>query len=1078
MATNNLRPDLKITQIFTPVAPIVPEAGLPVLLIGVNRHFEYQTATSLTDWNAGSISANVDFPNWLGGTVETSSATSAELRPHVYVTNEFGTAEITDVAYDFTGDPVFTVLAGADATFSIATGTTGVFAVNSDSPALGSFTDTNADFIRSQAAAGDLIYIGGVPTYRVDTAGIQSDTEVTVRRVDKGPGSIGASEVAKFYVTTEDSNEVRKLVTTSQSFIDAGGFVAQGVKVNDIVRLDNWSIKKALEGVTYTAVGDSAGELAVDNSTVVEADWRKLTFATKPSPFGVWDNSALSGTVVFVLNTAGAFVPEFFAASVRMGGGSLVFYAKDYASSTIAETAKRDDGVVYYQRNYTIVSSPGAYGLGAFTSATSNVRTFTDANLASIGGITTGKHVAIKDTDGIYRPVFNITSIADIASGQIEVTQFSDDIINPLYHATGVDYAILTVSGSTSYLGASVSVVATEQAPAPSIDGYQLTGDDRLLRVSPADTSDLDPGDLLFTDAGHLAFIVTAVPSPLSAHEGKLAVRLHPYAGITLADDETITNFGFTARTGGVRSDFKVRRLVNASELEIVELSTNLNPVAADTRIDGAIYFQTPTEVDGSTVVEDGDDPVLVIAPDSSAALNYEIKKTLTGANLTGDVLISYSEIRNDDLDLLEVTVSNREDLLGPAVPGNPMAMAASIALQNTPTAIYAMRVESDDSTGWTEAFDRVKVDTVYSIVPLTQEAAILAIAQAHVDSESTPANKHERILYQSAAFPRSVNRFTLSTETATVARGATQTVVIDADMLAEGVIVGDVVTATAFDGTDTISFESRITAISLDGQTLTTMPSADIPNPTTVPLAIVEMSIDSKTLSDAELRDEIADYATNLQNRRIRNIYPDNVTLAFTDETGPTTTTGVYGGGEVTGYDAGGFYLCAVEGAKRARFGPVKPLTKTGGPGIETIVDPFKGNSTYQDVIIDAGTYYMEQPSGSGANVQAIRALSTNSTDLVFVEDSVTTQIDYFARRLRRQLTPLLGPYILDEGFFTILSAQQGAVSKDILDNKQMKSIKLIGIEEDSVNPDTFRLSYVVEPYFSSARGEITIYI
>ena len=441
MATNDLRPDLKITQIFTPVAPVVPEAGLPVLLIGVNRHFEYQTATSLTDWNAGSISANVDFPNWLGGTVGTSSAEDAALRPHVYVTNEFGTAEITDVVYDFTGDPVFTISAGADATFSTATGTTGVFAVNSASPATGSFTDTNADFIRSQVTAGDLIYVGGVPTYRVDTAGVQSDTEVTVRRVDKGPGSVGATEVAKFYVTPEDSNEVRRLVTTSQSFIDAGGFVAQGVKVNDIVRLDNWSIKMSLDGVTYTAAGDGAGELAVDNSTIVDEDWRKLTFATKPSPFGVWNNSALSGTVVFVLNAAGSFVPEFFAASVRMGVGSLVFYARDYASSTIAETAKRDEGVVYYQRNYAVVSSPGAYGLGSFTAATNNVRTFTDANLANIVGITAGKHVAIKDTDGIYRPVFSITDVGNIASGEIGVTQFSDDIVNPLYHATGVDYA-------------------------------------------------------------------------------------------------------------------------------------------------------------------------------------------------------------------------------------------------------------------------------------------------------------------------------------------------------------------------------------------------------------------------------------------------------------------------------------------------------------------------------------------------------------------------------------------------------------------------------------------------------------
>lgn len=1077
MVNSNLRPDLRITQVFTPVTPIVPTASLPVLLIGVNRHFEHKTATSLTDWNAGSISSNVDFPNWMGGSIETSAAADEVLRPHVYVSNSYGVAEIVDITYDFSGDPVFTIAAGADATFSLATGSAGVYAVNASSPSVGTFSDAAADFIAHQVSDGDLIYVNDVATYRVDTNGIESDNELTVRRVDKGPGTIGGTETTKFYLTPEDSNAVRELVVTSDSFVTAGGFVSTGVKVNDIVRLDNWQVNQVGDGLVYTATGANAGTL--DGTHVIAATERKITH-TDLSTEAAWNNTACTGSVVFVLNEAGDLVPAFYATTAATGDSQFV---KNYATTDIASAYFDADGAVYHHRVYACKRLPALAGAATFTAETSGTRTFYDAvlspSLSSGVKPIVGNHIAIKDTDGVYRPVFTITA-TDLANSTLTVSQFSDSTMNTAYSASNVDYAVLSPSAGVSYLGATVGMTTTEilldSNPAPTIDNYTLSGEERLLTAAGADfsTADFSEGAMLFTDAGVLAFVVTYVPSPSSTDATTLAVRQHEYSGLVLDGTDTLANFGYSIRDAGVRADFKVRRVVSSSKLEVVALTTTPNDIPETELVKGAIYFQTPTNLAGD---EDGSDPVLVIAPDSAASLNYEIKKTVSGANLTGDVLISYAEVRNDDLTLQEVNVGNQEELLGDAVPANPLALAANIALQNTPTAVYALRVETDDVTGWTAALARAKVSTVYSIVPLTQEAAILAVAQAHVVSESDPDNKRERILWQSASFPRSVNRMTLTTEVATVSRGATQTLVIDTDVTESGVIVGDVIAATAFNGTEEILFGGRILSISGDGMTLTMLPDGSIANPTTA-LTVVALSIDSKSLEDAELRDTVAAYATNLQERRVRNLYPDNVTLAFTDTTGAVSTDGIYGGGEVTGHSAGGFYLCVVEGAKRARYGPVKPLTKTGGAGIETIVDPFEGNTPYQDVMIDAGTYYMEQPNGSGSNVQAIRALTTNATDLIYVEDSVTTQLDNLARQLRAQIKPLLGPYILDEGFFTLLSAQQGAVVKQILDNKEMKTINLRAIEEDAVNPDTFKLSYQVEPYFSAARGEITIYI
>ena len=79
--------------------------------------------------------------------------------------------------------------------------------------------------------------------------------------------------------------------------------------------------------------------------------------------------------------------------------------------------------------------------------------------------------------------------------------------------------------------------------------------------------------------------------------------------------------------------------------------------------------------------------------------------------------------------------------------------------------------------------------------------------------------------------------------------------------------------------------------------------------------------------------------------------------------------------------------------------------------------------------------------------------------------------------RRLRAQLTPLLGPEILDQRFFDLVSTvAQSAVTRT-LNEKQLKSIKLLEITESPDTADTFLMKYEVAPYFSGARGIITLF-
>lgn len=1092
MSNGNLRPELIINQVFTSASPVVPVSRLPALLIGINRNIQYKTAVDLVDWNGGSITEDVPFPAWLGGLVESSSASDPLLHPEVFVENEYGIAELGGIVYDLSSTPpTFTIPAGVEGTFEVSAGTTGSFAVDSEDPNHSTFTDTNADFIADGVAEGDVIKVGGIATYVVSDEGMLADDQLSVRRLDKGPSTAGASEACKVLITPEDTNDVRKMIITSQAYLDAGGLVTAGVKVNDLVPLDYWSVRSQGVGLIYGYVGEHEGD-DVPNAvyTLTDAD-RLVTYPTGAtvSAYTAWDNDLGTGTIIFLPNDQNELVPAFYGLSTtELQSGANFQAVRDFADNEVEDLEDDDVGSVYRAFSYALRQSGTTSG--AFTAEDdAGDRIFFDNSLPAGGfddTVVVGDHIAIKDADGIYKPTFEITSLGDDLSpsddpdtnARLTVRVLASTMLNANYPGGSVDYIILDSTTFEDFLGADVTVTNSEST-LPTVGGYQPTGEERILTAAGENffTDGVLAGDLVFNDKGILVFIVTQ--DAVTGAPTKLVVRTHPNSGVVLDNADTIDVFGYSVRKT-LRSDFRIRRVINASTAEIVALVTTPNEISGTSSVKGAIYFQTPVDMDPSPD-ELGTNPALIIAADAASSLNYTIEKTLSGGNLEGDIKITYAEIRNDDTTMFPVSAGTYVDLLGSAVPANPLALAARIATANTPTEVYVLRVTADTLDAWQEAFDTARVDTVYSIVPLTQNEEILALARTHVTTESMPANRRERILYQSSSFPLQVDRTSNEAgddPTVTRAANGVQTVTILRDLTDDAVVVGDRFDGVAFNGATTFVFGGRITNVNINGSTtiLTMLPDGVIAV-STVDMPIVSYTIKSKLLSLTELRDSIAAYANALDERRIRNVYPDRCEVSFTDSTG-VAGDGLYGGGEVVGEELGSFYICAMEAAKRARFGPSKPLTKTAGSGVYGVLDRFSGKGTDQDVMINAGIYYMEEVAGKGSGLQAIRALSTNNSDLVYVEDSVTTQIDSFVRRLRAQLKPLLGPFILDEGFYTLLSAQQAAVVKQVIDDRELKRAELLSMEEDPDAADSFIMSYDVDPFFSGARGTITIFV
>lgn len=1082
-SSSNLRPGLQIIQQFTTISGTPPATNLPVALIGINRRINYQIDAEAGDYNAGTPLTAKDFPNWGGGIVENESAASAVLRPAVFVTHPtFGTAQIkTGVSFANLEDPEttpnFTIAAGASATFEVSSGTSGVFAVDSDDPLNSSFTDASADFVIDRVGDGDVIKVNGVATYQVASQGLVSDDELIVKRLDKGPSTVGAVEAAKILVEPEDVNGIRTLRSTSVSFNTAGGFgpTGTGVKQGDVLFLDHWKIRSQGEGLEFDQVGQSAGTTV--DGVIVDTDERVATLPAATGDIGdAWDNDAKTGLVFFVQDSVAEFRPVFYA--VSSGGASDQYVVKDYASGGLEsyEDADDNEGVAFKAHSYAARAGTGTAGTtGAFTEAdeTTGYRDFSNSAIAGYASsVALNDHILVKDTDGIYRPVFEIVAFGSVASpspsdgspGQDNVlvvrelgTVYADNL-----SATNVDYVICNPGAAVAeFLGANVSTA-------------NVTTKERTMTDTGADfvTDGVAAGDLVFSDAGTLMFVVVSRDSAT-----QLTVKAHPNIGIVLLDTESLPEFGYSIRQSR-RGDFSVKRVVNDSTLEITQLATSPNDVTDTQTIKGAIYFQTPPDLIGSPE-ELGSDILLVGAPDASSSLNYTIEKTLAGAALEGVVKLSYAEIRNDSVNaFIKVTSDTYQGLLGDPVPDNPLALAAQLATQNTQTEVYCLQVASDTTVGWDAAFSAAETDTIYSIVPLTQDEVILSAALTHVLTQSLPTNKRERLLYQSKWHKTQVTRTSLqSGDAPTVSRTAAgvQTVLVNRDLTNAGVIVGDDFSGTAFDGTALTTFAGRITAVAISGATttLTMIPDGNIAKSTTG-LTVTAYTIKSKLLSTTEFRDEIAAYSDGISERRVRNIFPSRYLVTFTD------TIGAYGtlNQNVTDFEVGGQYVAAIEAAKRAEYGPARPLTKIAGSGIQRVLDPFSGSSSNQDVVINAGNYYMQQPGGDGAPISTIRALSTDTTAIEFYEDHVATQIDNFVRLLRATIRPILGTYNRDEGFYDVLSTLQQGVRESVLEQNHLKSIKLRKIEEDPDQPDGFIMEYKIEPYFSASQGTIFIFI
>jgi hypothetical protein len=1058
MALTNLRPDITVFQIFETQAPIVPSTNLPVALIALNRQFEWRGNAGV--FVGGQPGQRYSFPNLSpGATVEEPGAVLdvAEfpdvLEPHVFISNQYGIGEFVspDLSYNFVvSPPYFDLAPGSSVVFTIVEGDDGAY-----SAVTNIFTDAEEDFIDAEVATSDVVealHSDGNYYPAFDVVNIISDSQLDVTRRNKAVTPV----VPTAALGAEDAFGFRILTDAGQQFEQ------NGVDVGDLCTVDGWETVISVLGGTYGAVGTGTGAPATSR---LFTDGAGLFLAS----------GVVVGDIIFSSDPLGDWVPFFFVSAAATAETQL-----DDVENIITTPAfnppvsQSGTGVPYDIIRYgapknlgpgifSLVGEYAADGTAAFSQPAppAGQRVFHDATANFLATpIAIGDEIVIDNLASVAPylgvgnwPVFVVQGVP--SATELVVSQHDSNV--PLPTATVispsfVSYEIRTPASIFANTAGDYLAEGTG-AGGPTERRMNAAGVDfAAAGVVPGDwIQDVVTGTTLFT-----------------------VVTVHP-AGVGTLDVVNIVSGSPPAASSNTRFAFEVLNQ-NPAILEVISVESDTQ-ITVKNQVAG-----TPTSgaFTGTFLTN-------ITFPDTGQDINYRIKKTVTGSALTGDVLATYSAKRNDLINQrIPIDENNFEAILGPPVPGNDAALAAQTLFSVLGASALFIQVQDDALTDWTDGLTVAESPDLYIPIVMTQREDVLALLRTHVQNMSQPEEKRERITYFSH---KEVVQTTRTSEGlgdvltyGKTAAGITTIVSTTRDLVSNGVIVGDVFSGTLNDGTtDYAQTDVRIISIQAAtpaaGQsTMRIVADALVPAPSSG--TVSGWDVKSKNLSLLERANQQAAYAQSIPDRRFRNIWPDTVQLRFTDETaGENATTGFFGGGDQVA-TLGAHYLTVIEAGKRSNENPKQPLSGFKRGSVFRILDPFVAFEQYQDIVIDGGNYYMKQ-DGDDLEPYAIRALSTDVTDIFKAEDNVAVQVDSFARKLRTQLQPFLGPFVIDEPFFDLVSNNFEAVRKDVVEqNKELRDIVLLGIEEDEDRPDTFIIRCEVTPYISAAEGEVFIFI
>lgn len=478
--------------------------------------------------------------------------------------------------------------------------------------------------------------------------------------------------------------------------------------------------------------------------------------------------------------------------------------------------------------------------------------------------------------------------------------------------------------------------------------------------------------------------------------------------------------------------------------------------------------------------------------------LGYDVRETLT-SGFSGVVRISYKADRVDLALNGLIDLANEQEIeetLGLIHPENPLAMAAAMVTRSGLTdgnrIFYALAVESDTVEGYMAALTVLETsDLAYYLVPLTQDKAVLSAYQAHVDSQSLPANKHERRLFFTTELPTVDRIAPIGTTTALSGRvgvvgdptpsGAPYTVrsdVFSSEALDWSLVKpGQMLKILATDDTGSAVLEERrvksVNAVEKYCTVLTPFSDAfvdpDSSNLTLPPT--VSFIIETYPRSRLEQAMAWRDEAKSLDVQRVCLIRPHLCLLTYTDKTGVSPADK-----QIT---APSFYAAAALAGLLASKPPQQPITNMVVPGIDGLL---YSNSYFTpdqlNTIAEGGNLILFQPT-SGSLPTVRHQLTTAMESIELRELSINVAIDFCAYYFRTAFRPFIGKHNITTEFVTQMRGIGEAVIRSLVEAGVIgRGSALRDVRQNKNAPDELIVEADLQPLYPCNRIAVTLYV
>jgi hypothetical protein len=412
-------------------------------------------------------------------------------------------------------------------------------------------------------------------------------------------------------------------------------------------------------------------------------------------------------------------------------------------------------------------------------------------------------------------------------------------------------------------------------------------------------------------------------------------------------------------------------------------------------------------------------------------------------------------------------SVTSVESILGPVSPLNPISQGVFDALSESDgVAVYYIALESDDLSGYTKALDVLtEEDSVYSIVPLTNDEAVKALCVSHVDERSNELNNQWRIAWLSNTATPTQDIYTEQGNgddlTATVSdfppNGAKRVDMPGALLVTNGVKPGDLfrINFNELDPENITYDEYVVDTVSEDEIILLT--------PLPAPIAVAVKVELWRELTNSEFASAVGGYASAFDNRRVRCIWAD--TPVYTDGT-PREL----------------FYLCAAAAGLRSGVAPHAPLSEVTISSI--LLDPvYKFGRTDLNRMGEGGAWVIVKDNTGRVYTRHQLTTRSNPDDLAEREDSITTNLDHIAREFYSGTRDLIGQGNISPDMIALINARIKNISLTIESRfytakigPQLLALEIVEIVQDEVLRDTVRVRLI--PTLPVPLNQMDIYL